>query len=158
MQIGQLLDSETLKTDEEIAKILQPLLESGKDCLNLDEYLSLNLTELTEKISKLSIEEDLPAAPLREELVDALLAFCLKSETPVSLSGIVQIMEDGHGFILQEKENYRLKSQSAFIPALLVRSYGSKNWSFCEKFNSGKNGRVHLPDCFTSRRSYGSFS
>jgi transcription termination factor Rho len=138
LQVGQLLDSETLKTDEEIAKILQPLLESGKDCLNLDEHISLNLKELTEKISKLSIDEDLPAAPLREELIDALLAFCLKSETPVSLSGIVQIMEDGHGFILQENENYRLKSQSAFIPALLVRSYGLKTGHFVKSLIRAK--------------------
>ncbi len=138
LQIGQLLESETFKTDEEIAKILQPLLDSGKECLNLDEYLSLNLIELTEKISKLSIEEDLPAAPLREELIDALLTFCLKTETPVSLSGIVQIMEDGHGFILQEKENYRLKSQSALIPALLVRRYGLKTGHFVKSLIRAK--------------------
>jgi len=138
LQIGQLLESETFKTDEEIAKILQPLLDSGKECLNLDKYLSLNLIELTEKISKLSIEEDLPAAPLREELIDALLTFCLKTETPVSLSGIVQIMEDGHGFILQEKENYRLKSQSALIPALLVRRYGLKTGHFVKSLIRAK--------------------
>ena len=138
LQIGQLLESETLRTDEEIAKILQPLLDSGKECLNLDKYLSLNLIELTEKISKLSIEEDLPAAPLREELIDALLTFCLKTETPVSLSGIVQIMEDGHGFILQEKENYRLKSQSALIPALLVRRYGLKTGHFVKSLIRAK--------------------
>ena len=138
LQIGQLLESETFKTDEEIAKILQPLLDSGKECLNLDKYLSLNLIELTEKISKLSIGEDLPAAPLREELIDALLTFCLKTETPVSLSGIVQIMEDGHGFILQEKENYRLKSQSALIPALLVRRYGLKTGHFVKSLIRAK--------------------
>ena len=35
-------------------------------------------------------------------------------------------MEDGHGFLLQEKDNYRLKSQSPFVPEPLVKKYGLK--------------------------------
>ena len=65
------------------------------------------------------------AAPLREELVDLLLDSAFgKSDTPVQLSGIIQVMEDGHGFIFNK--DYRLKSQSAFVPECLVRKYGLK--------------------------------
>ena len=126
LDVGQLLESEALKTEEEINQLLQPITESGNECINLDDFLSLNLLELTEKISKLELEEELPAAPLREELIDILLDSALKQQTPVLLSGIIQVMEDGHGFILQQKEDYRLKSQSVFVPECLVRKCGLK--------------------------------
>jgi transcription termination factor Rho len=126
LDVGQLLDCEDFKTDEGIESLLQPLLESGKDRINLDDYLSLNLLDLTDQVRKLDLDEELPSAPLREELIDLVLDSAHKSNTPVALSGIIQVMEDGHGFILQQKEDYRLKSQSAFIPERLVRKYGLK--------------------------------
>ncbi len=126
LDVGQLLEAESLKSDEEINQLLQPLVNSGKDCIHLDELLSLNLLDLTEKVGQFELEAELPAAPLREELIDALLEHALKFETPVSLSGIIQVMEDGHGFILQQKEDYRIKSQSVFVPERLVRRYGLK--------------------------------
>ena len=121
-----MLECEDFKTDEGIESLLQPLLESGKDRINLDDYLSLNLLDLTDQVRKLDLDEELPSAPLREELIDLVLDSAHKSNTPVALSGIIQVMEDGHGFILQQKEDYRLKSQSAFIPERLVRKYGLK--------------------------------
>jgi transcription termination factor Rho len=126
LDVGQLLDCEDFKTDEGIESLLQPLLESGKDRINLDDYLSLNLLDLTDQVRKLDLDEAFPSAPLREELIDLVLDSAHKSNTPVALSGIIQVMEDGHGFILQQKEDYRLKSQSAFIPERLVRKFGLK--------------------------------
>ena len=74
--------------------------------------LALSLQELKEKV--VSFELDLGQAPLREEIIDALLAKCLEDKTPVLISGIIQVMEDGHAFLLQQKEDYRLKSQCPF--------------------------------------------
>ncbi len=126
LEIGDLLDSEALKSEESIFALLQPLIDSGNDILELDTFLSLNLLELNEKVASLGISEELPAAPVREELIDAVLGHALQKEIPVSISGIVQVMEDGHGFLLQQKEDYRLKSQSVFLPAPLVRNCGLK--------------------------------
>ena len=55
-----------------------------------------------------------------------VLAQCLEDKLPVALSGIIQVMEDGHGFILQQKEDYRLKSHVHFMPERLVRKFGLK--------------------------------
>ena len=126
LEIGQLLEAEDLKTEEGINTLLNPMIDSGNEGLDLDEFLALNLLDLTEKVTQLNLTDGLAAAPLREELVDRILDSALESGTPVSLSGIVQVMEDGHGFILQQKEDYRLKSQSAFIPECLIRKYGLK--------------------------------
>jgi len=126
LEVGQLLDSELLKTEQGIDDLVQPFVDGGTDILNLDEFLSLNLLDLTQKVGPFDSEGKLPKAPMREELIDLVLDSALKSETPVTLSGIIQVMEDGHGFILQQKEDYRLKSQSAFVPERLVRRYGLK--------------------------------
>jgi transcription termination factor Rho len=126
LEIGQLLEADVLKSEEDVSSLLQPLIDSGKDFLNLDDFLSLNLLDLIEKVKGLELEEDLPASPLREELIDLLMDSSLEAETPVLLSGIIQVMEDGHGFILQQREDYRLKSQSAFVPECLVRKFGLK--------------------------------
>ena len=126
LEIGQLLESEDLKTEEGINALLNPIINSGNEGLDLDKFLALSLLDLTEKVNQLNLTEDLPAAPLREELIDRILDSALENAIPLSLSGIVQVMEDGHGFILQQKEDYRLKSQSAFIPECLIRKYGFK--------------------------------
>jgi len=126
LEVGQLLDSELLKTEQGIDDLVQPFVDGGTDILNLDEFLSLNLLDLTQKVGPFDSEGKLPNAPMREELIDLVLDSALKSETPVTLSGIIQVMEDGHGFILQQREDYRLKSQSAFVPERLVRRYGLK--------------------------------
>jgi len=126
LEIGDLLESEALKSEESIFTLLEPMIDSGNDLLELDAFLALNLLELNEKVSGLGITEELPAAPVREELIDAVLGHALQNEIPVSISGIVQVMEDGHGFLLQQKEDYRLKSQSVFLPAPLVRNCGLK--------------------------------
>ncbi len=130
LEVGQLLEEESLKSEEGIKELLEPMIESGKEPINLDEYLSLTLLDLTEKVMQLQLEEEIPGVPLREELIDIVLESSHKSSTPVFLSGIIQVMEDGHGFILQQKEDYRLKSQSAFVPEHLVRKYGLKTGHF----------------------------
>ena len=43
-----------------------------------------------------------------------VLDACLEKKRAVSIAESFKVMEDGHGFLLQEKDNYRLKSQSPF--------------------------------------------
>jgi len=38
-----------------------------------------------------------------------LFVACLEKVVPVRLSGILEDMADGHGFLLQQKDGYRLK-------------------------------------------------
>jgi len=126
LEVGDLLESENLKSEETMAALLQPLLDSNLPERELDGFISLNLLELNKKVAELDLEEELPAVPIREELIDGILSDSLKKNIPVSISGVVQVMEGGHGFLLQQKEDYRLKSQSVFIPVPLVRNCGLK--------------------------------
>ena len=125
LEVGLLLEAESLQAEESINE-LASAFTSGADTIDLDEFVVLSQLDLKEKIVALDFDLTLPPAPIREELIDILLDACLKEGKGVHLSGIIQIMEDGHGFLLQEKEDYRLKSQSVFIPQVLVQKNGLK--------------------------------
>ena len=125
LEVGLLLEAESLQSEESINE-LASAFASCADAIDLDEFVVLSQLDLKEKIAALDFDLALPPAPVREELIDILLDACLKEGKKVSLSGIIQIMEDGHGFLLQEKEDYRLKSQSVFVPQVLVQKNGLK--------------------------------
>jgi transcription termination factor Rho len=124
LELGELMENETLQSLDSITTLAEDFNSSDQKTIELDELLALNLQELKDKV--VSFELDLGQAPLREEIIDALLAKCLEEKTPVLISGIVQVMEDGHAFLLQQKEDYRLKSQCPFLPEPLVKKFGLK--------------------------------
>ena len=124
LELGELLENESIQSDEGVSALAENFNSSDQKPVELDELLALSLQELKDKIADYDL--DLGQAPLREEIFDSLLAKCLEDKTPVIVSGILQVMEDGHAFLLQQKEDYRLKSQCPFVPEPLVKKYGLK--------------------------------
>jgi len=145
LEIGNLMENEELKTKEGISSLAEAFAASKSSPIQLDELLPLSLQELKDQVSGMDLEIELLAAPLREEIFDSLLAACLEKVVPVSVSGILQVMEDGHGFLLQEKENYRLKSQCPFVPAPLVKSLGLKTGHLVKGFLRAKMDESSCP-------------
>ena len=145
LEIGSLFENENIKTEDGLALLAEEFAGSGDVPIMLDELLAQNLLELKEKVTNLPVEISLPAAPLREEIIDLLLDRCLEEKRPVQVSGIIQVMEDGHGFLLQEKENYRLKSQSPFVPAPLIKKYGLKTGQCVQGFLRAKMDAATCP-------------
>ena len=138
LEIGDLLENESFKSETGLLALAEEFAASSDEPISLDELLPLSLLELKEKVTALPLELSLPAAPLREEVIDLLLDCCMEQKVPVKVSGIIQVMEDGHGFLLQEKENYRLKSQSPFVPAPLIKKYGIKTGQCVQGFVRSK--------------------
>lgn len=124
LELGELLENESLNSDEGLSALAEEFASSEHQAVRLDELLAFNLQELKENVVQYKL--DLGQAPLREEILDALMAKCLEEKIPVLISGILQIMEDGHGFLLQQKDDYRLKSQCPLVPEPLVKKYGLK--------------------------------
>ena len=124
LELGELLENESIQSEEGVSALAENFNSSDQKPVELDELLALSLQELKDKIADYDL--DLGQAPLREEIFDSLLAKCLEDKTPVIVSGILQVMEDGHAFLLQQKEDYRLKSQCPFVPEPLVKKYGLK--------------------------------
>jgi transcription termination factor Rho len=145
LEIGDLLENENFKSETGLLALAEEFAVSTDKPISLDELLPLSLLELKEKVTALPLELSLPAAPLREEVIDLLLDCCLEQKVPVQVSGIIQVMEDGHGFLLQEKENYRLKSQSPFVPAPLIKKYGIKTGQCVQGFVRSKMDGATCP-------------
>ena len=145
LEIGDLLENESFKSEAGLLALAEEFAASTDEPISLDELLPLSLLELKEKVTDLSLELSLPAAPLREEVIDLLLDCCTEQKVPVQVSGIIQVMEDGHGFLLQEKENYRLKSQSPFVPAPLIKKYGIKTGQCVQGFVRSKMDGATCP-------------
>ena len=140
-----MLENESLKTLEGILEIAEEFNSTDSDFISLDDLLALNLNDLKESVGNLDLEIDLPVAPLREEIIDMVLDACLEKKRAVSIAGIIQVMEDGHGFLLQEKDNYRLKSQSPFVPEPLVKKYGLKTGQLVKGFIRAKMDEATCP-------------
>ncbi len=145
LEIGTLLENESLVSEDALLALAEEFAQTSVEPLDLDPFLPLSLQELKERIEGLSLSLDLPPAPLREEIFDALLDHCLELKRPVRVSGILEVMEDGHGFLLQEKENYRLKSQSPLVPEPLVKKYGLKTGQQVQGFLRAKMDESTCP-------------
>jgi len=145
LEIGNLMENEGLKTEAGISALAEVFVSAESPPIVLDELLPLSLQELKAKVTELDLDLELAAAPLREEIFDALLDACLEKVVPVRISGILEVMQDGHAFLLQEKDNYRLKSQCPFVPAPLVKSLGLKTGHLVQGFVRPKMDESSCP-------------
>ena len=134
LELGNLLEFEGLKTEEGISTLAELFAGSDEAAINFNELYVLPLQELKEKISSLAVEIELPPAPIREEIFDLLFNACLEKKQPVEISAILEVTEDGHGFLLQEKDNYRLRAQSPLVPAVLIKRFGLKTGHLVQGF------------------------
>ncbi|MDG0963706.1 MAG: transcription termination factor Rho [Opitutales bacterium] len=134
LELGNLLEFEGLKTEEGISTLAELFAGSDEEAINFNELYLLPLQDLKEKVSSLEVEIELPPAPIREEIFDLLFDACLEKKQPVEISAILEVTEDGHGFLLQEKDNYRLRSQSPLVPAALVKRFGLKTGHLVQGF------------------------
>jgi len=126
LELGNLLEFETLKTEEGISSLAEIYAASDQSPIKFNELYILALPELKEKVGELSLDIELPPAPIKDEIFDLLLDACLAKICPIEVNAIIEVTEDGHGFLLQEKDNYRLKAQSPFVPAPLIKRFGLK--------------------------------
>ena len=126
LDLGSLLEFENLKTEVGVSAFAELFAASEEESIQFNELYELALTELKEKVLGLSLEIELPPAPTRDEIFDLLLDACLKMVRPVEISAVIEVTEDGHGFLLHQKDNYRLKAQSPFVPSPLIKRFGLK--------------------------------
>ena len=145
LELGNLLDLEELKTVEGISSLAEVFAGSDDPAIHFNELYLLSLPELKERVSSLSLEIELPPAPIREEIFDLLFDACLVKPVPVQVSAIIEVTEDGHGFLLHEKDNYRLKAQSPFVPAPLIKRFGLKTGHLVQGFIRPKTEGATCP-------------
>jgi len=122
IELGELLDYEALETFESVGELAEGL-SGGGGAFDYDRVYNMGLPELREEAAGLSSE--LPHAPNRDQLIDALAADAAQARRPVIATGVLDLLDDDEGGILvYERDSYRVKALSAFVPQVLVERYG----------------------------------
>ena len=122
LELGNLLELEQLSEEASLEELAVLAEGEGGEEIDFAELYALDLQEL--KVRAGALEVELATAPIREEVLDAILARAHELKTPVKATGVIEVLEGGHGMMLQAKDSYRIKSQSIFVPPLLVKRFG----------------------------------
>ena len=120
LEIGTLQECEALANFDAIDALVEECIGGEGETLEFNSLYGLDLVELKEKAAALLPELDFPSAPVREEIFDLIFQNRFEEKIPVKTSGVLEVLEEGYGLLLQAKDNYRIKSQSAFIPKAVV--------------------------------------
>ena len=123
IEFGELLEWEVLENREDILALAEEL-KSG-DCEPLDYVRIYNmlLPELREEVAALGINT--PNAPNRDQLIDAITNYAAEKKAAIVTTGILEILdEDEGGLIVYERDSYRVKALSAYVPQAFIKYYG----------------------------------
>ena len=134
LEIGTLQECEALADFDAIEVLAEECIGGEGEALDFNSLYGLDLVELKEKASALLPELDFPSAPVREEIFDLIFQNRFEAKIPVKTCGILEVLEEGYGLLLQAKDNYRIKSQSAYVPKAVVKRFGLQTGHFLEGF------------------------
>jgi len=123
IEFGDLFDWELLDHREEILKLADDLKSGGGEPLDYCRIYAMELPELREEVASLEIE--VAHAPNRDQLIDAIAAHAAGRKQAVVTTGILEILdEDDGGLLVYERDSYRVKALSAYVPQAFIDYYG----------------------------------
>lgn len=123
IEFGELLDWELLDQREEILKLAEELKSDGGEPLDYYRIYDMELPELREEV--LALEIHIPHAPNRDQLIDAITAHAAAQKKAIITTGILEVLdEDDGGLLVYERDSYRVKALSAYVPQAFIEYYG----------------------------------
>ena len=123
IEFGELLDWEVLENREDILALAEDLKSGGGEPLDYVRIYNMLLPELREEVAVLGI--DTPNAPNRDQLVDAITKYAAEKKAAIVTTGILEILDDDEGgLIVYERDSYRVKALSAYVPQAFIKHYG----------------------------------
>ncbi len=117
-----LLEDETLNSAEAFDKLKAEKITDGAEAIDFTATNKLNLPDLEQRAKDLGAEWE--GAPSKKKLLRAILEKASKDGLPVRARGIVELADDGYGFLVYQSEQYRILAESAFIHSSFVERYG----------------------------------
>jgi transcription termination factor Rho len=117
----------TLPSDERLADqaaldALADTLAQDAAPLDLTALHAANAAELAQRLRDLG--EPVLGMPPRRSLVEQLFAWSAREKRALSETGVLDLFDAGHGFIVHRVNSYRLYPESTYVPATLVRRHG----------------------------------
>ena len=123
IEFGELLEWELLENREDILALAEELSSGGGEPLDYVRIYNMLLPELREEVASLGI--DTPNAPNRDQLIDAITKYAAEKKAAIVTTGILEILEDDEGgLIVYERDSYRVKALSAYVPQAFIKHYG----------------------------------
>jgi transcription termination factor Rho len=98
--------------------------------LNLFDLQKLSVPELIGKASEMNVED--PAGLRKSELVTEIVLANMQQDGPVYVQGILEIMQDGYGFLRSPLYNYLSTTEDIFVSPSQIRKYGMHYGDFVE--------------------------
>ena len=123
IEFGELLDWEVLEERGDILALAEDLISDGGEPLDYVRIYNMPLPELREEVASLGI--DTPNAPNRDQLIDAITKYAAEKKAAIMTTGILEILDDDEGgLIVYERDSYRVKALSAYVPQAFIKHYG----------------------------------
>jgi len=123
IEFGELLEFELLKNFEETLQLATDLRSGEGEGLDFNRIYDMGLPELRDEVATAALE--MPYAPNRDQLLNALIAKAGEQKVCISSVGIFEPMEDNEGGLLvYERDSYRIKALCAYVPQVFVEHYG----------------------------------
>ncbi len=118
-----MLDWELLGKREDILALADELKSGGGEPLDYCRIYNMQLPELHEEVAGLSLE--IPHAPNRDQLINAIVKYAAEKKAAILTTGILEILdEDEGGLLVYERDSYRVKALSAYVPQAFIEHYG----------------------------------
>ena len=93
--------------------------------MNLNELQSLNIRELNELAQKLSIQGGVSGLN-KQELIVKILETHAKKDNSFSARGVLEVMQDGYGFLRSPDYNYMPGPDDIYISPSQIKRFGMK--------------------------------
>jgi transcription termination factor Rho len=123
IEFGELLDWELLDKRADILALADELKSESAEPLDYCRIYNMLLPELREEVAQLGIE--VPHAPNRDQLINAIVSHAAEKKSAIQTTGILELLDDNEGGLLvYERDSYRVKALSAYVPQAFIRHYG----------------------------------
>ena len=123
IEFGDLLHFELFEEFDEILQLAEEMRSGIGPGLDFNRIYDVGLPELRAEVS--AAESELPHAPNRDQLLNILIAKAGEAKVQISSVGIFEPLEDdAGGLLVYERDNYRIKALSAYVPQAFVERYG----------------------------------
>ena len=116
------LQWEQLADVEALDLLADQVVEEGQPPVSLDRLYELSLEELHEEAQKHEIE--IKASHSRIQIIKSLLDHHFTNRCPLFATGILEMLENGHGLLTYQKDSYRQRSLNILMPKVLIERYG----------------------------------
>ncbi|MGF1451535.1 MAG: hypothetical protein ACFB21_05615, partial [Opitutales bacterium] len=116
-----LAESGLLVSDSAMETFRDTVIDPDAESLDYTELSALKLGPLVQEAEKAGLEWEGP--PSRRKLLTAFMEMAAQTKRPVQAKGVVEIAEEGYGFIVFAHDNYRLKTDSPYLaPSFITRN------------------------------------